>query len=440
MCDDVIHFFKESLILKFNLLHPRMQIILIINRIYRGEMTTLSGGNLSVVDEKNNIWITPAAIDKGNLQPEDIVCINPEGNKEGRHKPSSEHPFHRAIYKKRPDLRAIVHAHPPGLIAYSLAGKVPQTRVTPQAYDVCGPIGYAPYAMMGSQKLGENIALTFSGGFNIAMLENHGVVCGGTTLLEAFQRMETLEFCARTLIAAKAIGEYHILSQTQLEKAISSEQSLEEFHLENQTSLEHKLRQEIVSFLQRACSRQLMFSKVGAISTRLDETSFLISSKGADRCSLEFDDIVLIRGYKREKDKYPSRYVDLHHEIYMQHPEINCVMTSQPPHAMAFVVTGVPFISHTIPECYVLLRDVPILPYETLYQNPEEIAGIISNNVPVVMIANNSVITTGTTMLEAFDRLEVLEYSARSLLSLPSLGDLRPIDEKRLKELRERFY
>lgn len=430
----------ESPTVKFDLLHPRLQIILIINRIYRGEMTTLSGGNLSVVDQDNNIWITPAAVDKGNLQPEDIVRIDSKGITEGLHRPSSEYPFHQAIYKKRPDLRAIVHAHPPGLIAYSLAGKVPQTRVTPQAYHLCGPIGYAPYAMMGSQKLGDNIALTFSGGFNIAMLENHGVVCGGATLLEAYQRMETLEFCALTLIGAKAIGDYHILSQMQLEKASSINRFIEEFHLEDHTALEHKLRQEIVSFLQRGCNRRLMFSRGGTISARLNETSFVITPKGADRCGLEIEDLVLMRGYKREKGKHPSRYVDLHHEIYMQHPEINCIMTSQPPHAMAFAVTGVPFISHTIPECYVVLRDVPTLPYEALYQNPKEIAEKISKKVPVVFIANDSILTTGLTMIEAFDRLEVLEYSARSLLSLSSLGELRPIDEKRLKELREKFF
>jgi len=96
----------------------------------------------------------------------------------------------------------VVHTHPPALVAYSISGEVPNTRIIPQANRVCGPIRYAPYALPGSDALGENIANTFASGVDIVMLENHGVACGGVTLLEAYQRMETLDFCARTLINA----------------------------------------------------------------------------------------------------------------------------------------------------------------------------------------------------------------------------------------------
>ena len=76
----------------FSFLHPRDQIVAIMERIYMHEMTTTSGGNISVRDESGNVWITPARIDKGNLGRQDIVRISPGGPWEGRHPPSRCHP------------------------------------------------------------------------------------------------------------------------------------------------------------------------------------------------------------------------------------------------------------------------------------------------------------------------------------------------------------
>src|SRR5688572_9523010 len=97
------------------LLHPRDALLQTMERIYRYRMTTTSGGNLSIREENGDIWITPARVDKGRLRREDIVCMRANGKREGLHPPSSEFPFHRAIYEKRPDIRGIVHAHPVAL-------------------------------------------------------------------------------------------------------------------------------------------------------------------------------------------------------------------------------------------------------------------------------------------------------------------------------------
>ena len=104
----------------FTLLHPAEQIVMIMERIYGYGMTTTSGGNLSILDEEGNIWISPAGVDKGSLGIRDIVCVRKDGSIEGIHKPSSEYPFHKSIYEARPDLRAIVHDDPPGLVAFSI--------------------------------------------------------------------------------------------------------------------------------------------------------------------------------------------------------------------------------------------------------------------------------------------------------------------------------
>src|SRR5262249_27123958 len=162
--------------------------------IYSYRMTTTSGGNLSIRDDDCAIWITPARLDKGTLRREDIVRVAPDGRVDGPHQPSSEFPFHKAIYESRPEIRRIVHAHPVALGAFSICRHVPDTRLLYQTRHICGPVGFAPYALPGSAALGRNIAATFEQGFHCVVLENHGVVTAGTSLQNAFERFETLEF------------------------------------------------------------------------------------------------------------------------------------------------------------------------------------------------------------------------------------------------------
>src|ERR1700754_3089247 len=98
-----------------DLIHTRDAIMRTMERIYRYRMTTTSGGNLSIRDDDGDVWITPAGIDKGTLRREDMMCVTANGEKLGPHRPSSELPFHQEIYRTRPDIRGIVHAHPVAL-------------------------------------------------------------------------------------------------------------------------------------------------------------------------------------------------------------------------------------------------------------------------------------------------------------------------------------
>ncbi len=197
--------------------HPAEDILRTMERIYRYRMTTTFRGNISIRQADGAIWITPAGVDKGGLRREDIVCVKADGSVVGAHKPSSEFPFHRAVYLARPDLCAIVHAHPVGLVAFSICGQVPNTRLLHQAEHVCGEAGFAPYALPGSEALASSVAEAFARGGSCMVMENHGVVVGGQTLQQAFQRFETLEFTAKTIITAKTLGTVNYLTLEQVE-------------------------------------------------------------------------------------------------------------------------------------------------------------------------------------------------------------------------------
>src|SRR5436190_15950739 len=230
------------------LLHPRDELVETMGRIYRYRMTTTSGGNLSLRDENGDVWITPARVDKGNLRREDVVRIKADGSIEGLHRPSSEYPFHLGIYRRRPHIRAIVHAHPVALVAFSICRQVPDTALFPQAGHVCGRVGYAPYALPGSEELGWRIADVFAEGYDCVLLENHGVVIGGNDLQEAFERFETLEFTAKTIIKAGMLGPVRYLTAGQLELFQARREPLPEFEPGPASTPEKELRRAVCEF------------------------------------------------------------------------------------------------------------------------------------------------------------------------------------------------
>jgi L-fuculose-phosphate aldolase len=425
--------------MRFDLLHPRQQLVQIMDRIYRYGLTTTSGGNLSILDENGDLWITPSAVDKGNLQQRDIICLTAEGQIAGPHIPSSEYPFHQMIYAKRPDVRAIVHAHSPALVSFSIARKLPDTRIIPQAHHVCGQVGYAPYALPGSWQLGENIADTFARGFDVVLLENHGVVTAGPDLLTAFQRLETLDFCARTQIQAHSLGPVHSLTDGQIARFEAYLPALPTFRPQYHGSQERALRQQICPIVHRAYEQRLMTSTEGTVSARLDARSFVITPYGVDRKYLDIEDIVLVQDGRTEEGKQPSRAARLHQVIYAAHPDVHCIITAQSPNAMAYAVTGRPLDSKTIPESYVVLRTVPLIPHGMQYDAPEQIAAAISKNSPVLLIQNDTVLTTGASVHQAFDRLEVADFTALSLLNTRPIGPLVPIGEAEVRQLEDKF-
>ncbi len=420
------------------LLHPRDEIMQTMERIYRYRMTTTSGGNLSIRDD-DGVWITPARVDKGSLTRDDIVCVRADGSVVGRHPASSELPFHQAIYAARPDLKAIVHAHPVALVAFSICRQTPNPRLFPQAWSVCGEPGFAPYALPGSRLLGDNIATAFTAGVDCVILENHGVVVGGGNMAQAFQRFEAFEFAGKTILKAARLGELRYLTEAQLALSDARQVNLAPQTFADATNSERELRRQLCAFLQRGCRQRLLISTEGSFSARLDATSFLITPSQADRETLTIDDLVLVRGSSCEAGQRPSRATLAHQAIYQQHPEVQAIVFAHPVNATAFSVTDVPFDARTIPESYVFLRDVQRVPYGVHYEAHSKIGDFVSAARPAAILENDGVLVVGTSVLDAFDRLEVLETTAEAIINSRSIGAVAPMSAAVIEELRDAF-
>ncbi len=407
----------------------------IMDRIYRYRMTTTSGGNLSIRDTNGDIWVTPSRVDKGSLRRDDIVCVRKGGVVEGRHPPSSELPFHQAIYDIRPDLGAIVHAHPVALVAFSIIGQVPNTRLFHQTNRICGTGGFARYALPGSTNLAKEIAAIFKQNYNCVILENHGVAVGGGDLQEAFQRFEMLEFTAKTIIKANILGNVHYLDDQQLRRSQDERPTLVEFDRGPADSVEKETRRQLADFIRRGYQQRLLISKAGSFSARLDNDSFLITPHLLDRSCVELEDLVLISHGKRERGRIPSRATPIHHSIYRRHPQVASIINASPVNATAFGVTDCPCDSRTIPESYIFLREVQKIPYGMQFGTGEALAERVSPRNPVALLENDGVLVLGTSVLDAFDRLEVLESTAEALINSRPLGNVAPMSDHVIKEL-----
>jgi L-fuculose-phosphate aldolase len=420
-------------------LHPRDEILEAMERIYRYRMTTTSGGNLSIREPEGDIWITPARVDKGGLRREDVVCVRADGSMEGERRPSSELPLHQAIYRARPDVRGIVHAHPVALVAFSLARAVPDTRLFHQARQVCGRGGFASYELPGSEALGTTVAATFHEGYDCVILENHGVVTAGADLQEAFRRFETFEFTGKTIIKARLSGgTVRYLTDEQIELAKGRVGGMPGFHRDAPSSREKELRRRLCEFVRRAYRQRLFISTQGSFSARLGENSFLITPYRVDRGAIAAEDLVLVEGGKVEAGANPSRAANIHDAIYKAHPQVGAVVNAYPVNATAFSVTGAEIDTRTIPESYIVVRHPAVAPYGLQFDHPGAIAGMIANR-PALILENDGVLVTGGDVLEAFDRLEVLESTAEALIDSRAVGELSPMPEGVIRELERVF-
>ena len=423
-------------------MHPRDQVALTMARIYGREMTTTSGGNISIRDEDGHIWMSPARVDKGNLTRGDIAKVSLDGEQlEGPHPPSSECPFHLAVYRVRPDIKAIIHAHPSALVSFSICGQVPDTRVFPESRNVCGKVAFAPYAIPGSEALGQSIATQFAANADTlcVVMENHGIVVGGLDLSDTFKRFETLEFTAKTIIQAKSIGELKQLDDAGLKMAKDRLPDLPSAPAQPMSSRERELRKDICDFIHRAYEHGLVTSTWGSLSARIDKDTFIITPYRVDRRSLKMEDLVVVHKGACPEGQKPSRAVHLHAEIYAAHPEMHAVINALPVSATAFSVSTTALDTRTIPESYLYLKGVPTMPFDDVLNHPGTVAGRMGPNNPVVLLEHNGALVAGKTVLDAFDRLEVLEATAEAIIQSKPLGTITPMDKDVIDEL-DRTY
>jgi L-fuculose-phosphate aldolase len=194
----------------------KKEVAYYMRRLYNKNLTTTSGGNVSLRLEDGRLLITPSSTDKGRIKSEQIGLLSFSGeNQTPQLRPSMETGMHIAIYNKRPDINAIVHAHPPMASAFTALRKNINCTLTAEARIILGIPVVAPYALMGSSLLADRVAETVKHS-NVILMENHGVICLGQNLLMAFDRIEVLEVAAKMTLVTELLKGKKELNPQQL--------------------------------------------------------------------------------------------------------------------------------------------------------------------------------------------------------------------------------
>ena len=189
----------------------RREIVVVCRRLYERGLIAGRDGNVSVRVAPDRILVTPAGMSKVEVQEHDLVELSLDGmRRRGPRHASTEIAMHLRVYRRRPDVHAVVHAHPPIATGFAVAGESFSQCVLPEMIFQVGWVPLVPYAAPGSEELADRFE-PFLPNHDAFLLANHGATTIGPTLLLAHQRMESLEHTARILLTARLLGRVNAL-------------------------------------------------------------------------------------------------------------------------------------------------------------------------------------------------------------------------------------
>lgn len=203
-----------------NELEIKKEICEIGRRIYNKGMVAANDGNISVKLNDNEYLCTPTGVSKGFMTPDYICKVDANGNvlqANGKFKPSSEIKMHMRVYKERPDVMSVVHAHPMYATGFAIAGRPLTQPIMPEAVIALGCVPIAKYGTPSTDEIPDAISEHLQY-FDAVLLENHGALSYSDSLLAAYMKMESLEFYAQLMFIAEHLGGAQELSEAQVQR------------------------------------------------------------------------------------------------------------------------------------------------------------------------------------------------------------------------------
>ena len=186
--------------------------------IYQKQFVAAQDGNISQRLGDGTVMCTPTRCNKGFAKAEDMIVIDMKGNKiRGARKPSSEMAMHLLVYEMRPDIQAVVHAHPAHATAYAAAGIPLNKALISEVVLSLGCIPLTEYGTPGTHELTDSLK-PYIANYDAILLANHGVVTYGTDLEDAFNRMDTVEHFAKISMYTRILGQEKLLTSEDVEK------------------------------------------------------------------------------------------------------------------------------------------------------------------------------------------------------------------------------
>jgi L-fuculose-phosphate aldolase len=187
-------------------------------RLWQRGYVAANDGNISVKISDEEVLTTATGVSKGFMTESDIVTVSIDGDviSKGK-KPSSELPMHLEIYKRRPEIKTVVHAHPAVATGFAAAGLSMDRSILPEVILTLGNVILTPYGTTGTDELAKIVGEGIKN-HNGLLLQNHGAVTVGLDLWQAYYRMETLEHFANITLVTRILGRQSVLSEEEINK------------------------------------------------------------------------------------------------------------------------------------------------------------------------------------------------------------------------------
>jgi L-fuculose-phosphate aldolase len=190
--------------------------------VFQKGWVAANDGNITIRMDAERILATPTGVCKGLMHPDDLIIVDMKGNKiSGRAERTSEIAMHTTVYGLRPDVKAVVHAHPPVSTGYATAGRQLNLALLPEVVIGLGCVPLAAYGLPGTDALTEPM-LPLIPKYDALMMANHGAVCYGEDVFKAYFKMETMEHFARIQLVAELLGGPKVLPRTEVDKLLDS--------------------------------------------------------------------------------------------------------------------------------------------------------------------------------------------------------------------------
>jgi L-fuculose-phosphate aldolase len=200
----------------------RNDLVRVCHRIYEKGWVAMNDGNVSIRLDNDRILCTPTAVSKGMVELEDLIIVDMTGQTmEGRRECTSEIAMHITIYSMRPDVRSVVHAHPPVATGFAAAGRALDKALLPEVIINLGAVPLAAYGLPGTPALSDGMRPLIPN-YDALLLENHGCTSYGADVWQAFFRMEIVEHFARITFVAEMLGGARALPREEVEKLFAS--------------------------------------------------------------------------------------------------------------------------------------------------------------------------------------------------------------------------
>ena len=196
----------------------RADVVEIGRRLHERAYVASNDGNISVRLDAERLLTTPKSVSKGFMSPDMLVITDYEGRKlAGERDPSSELPMHLAVYRRRADVTAVVHAHPPVATGFAVAGIPLDRAVLAEVVTTLGSIPIADYGTPSTQELADAVDRHIAAHDGL-LLANHGAITVADGLLRAYYKMETIEHFARISVVARILGRERLLSREEVNR------------------------------------------------------------------------------------------------------------------------------------------------------------------------------------------------------------------------------